>query len=120
MVEFINTDSELTKDSGRKGGRLASIQYAVKEKGKIHPDLVNDGEIEGLILSHSDYEQILEDNERFPSKKLTQGVKSGVTNRYDVEFGFKIQGNSDKFMVIPNTDDFSDAMKTAQELLDEQ
>ncbi len=110
----------LKKDSGRKGARLSSLQEASRELGQIHPDKVRDGEVKALLVKQSEYEEFLDEKDYFPSKKLTQGVKSGVTNRYEVEFGYQIDGRAGQYMVIPNTDDFKVSMKEAQKIIDQK
>lgn len=127
MVEIIDEDEakSLTKSSGRKGKRLESFRMAAEEKGKIVPDLLNENddgemEVEGIMVSHEDYKDLCKENDALPDKLLTQGVKSGATNRYDVEFGYKLDGETGEFMVIPNNDKFNGVMAEAQAAVDEQ
>jgi len=120
-IEMMDSDDsgDLTKDSGRKGKRLSSIQLAGKKYGKIHPSQIENGKIQGIIVKHSDYLKVLEDNDHLPDKKLTSGVKSGLTHRYNVEFGYTIEGKSGQYMVIkPYKDKFNSLMTTAQKELD--
>lgn len=112
----------LSKDSGRKGSRLRSIQRALEEAGKVHPSHIEDGEVTALIVSHRDYLDLLEADDSLPSKKLTDGVKSGLTHRYDIQFNFEEEGSSSKYMVIQPTEEgnFTQYFEEAQSQLDAQ
>jgi len=120
-MEFIDgKDGEVLKKSGRKGRRLSSIIESVKRHGKIHPQFISDdNEVEAVLLKHSDYEQDCADLEHYPAKELTQGVKSGLTHRNDIEFGFNWKGREGQYMVIPASDTFSSVITEAQQVLNE-
>lgn len=121
MVEVLDADSvgEVNKSSGRKGQRLTSLQEIAEEEGLIHPQYISEkGDVEAIILKHSTYSKLCDERDHLPDGELTQGVKSGLTDRYDVEFGMEVKGKGGQFMVLPNTDDFSSLMSSAQAELD--
>lgn len=122
-IEFVGADEEeagaLTKESGRRGQRLESLVVAARQHGKIHPDLINDeGELEGLLIDADEYQAMCEENDNFPDK-WTSGVKSGLRNRYEVDFGYSINGRGDFIKLPADNDNFADVMADAQQTVDE-
>lgn len=124
-IEIMDGDEDagaLTKESGRKGSRLESVEHAARTLGKVHPDLIDDeARVQGIIVNTEEYEEMCEENGAFPDKDLTSGVKSGLKTRYGIDFGLSVTGEAGEYMKIPNDHDkFADVIAEAQAAVDEQ